>query len=43
MKKAAPLLGVSYRTLRYLVDKYGLKAKLREEDQMLASGGGNER
>jgi DNA-binding NtrC family response regulator len=27
LKKAAPLLGVSYRTLRYLVDKYGLKAK----------------
>jgi len=27
LKRAAPLLGVSYRTLRYLMDKYGLKTK----------------
>lgn len=33
MKKAAPLLGVSYRTLRYLINKYDLKAKIREGEE----------
>ncbi|RFT16263.1 MAG: Response regulator of zinc sigma-54-dependent two-component system [Candidatus Saccharicenans subterraneus] len=33
MKKAAPLLGVSYRTLRYLIDKYDLKTKIREGEE----------
>ncbi len=32
MKKAAPLLGVSYRTLRYLIEKYELKSKIKEEE-----------
>ncbi len=32
MKKAAPMLGVSYRTLRYLNEKYGLKSKIKEEE-----------
>ncbi|MGC9057056.1 MAG: helix-turn-helix domain-containing protein [Candidatus Saccharicenans sp.] len=32
MKKAAPLLGVSYRTLRYLMDKYGLRAREELEE-----------
>jgi DNA-binding NtrC family response regulator len=32
MKKAAPMLGVSYRTLRYLIEKYGLKSKIKEEE-----------
>ncbi len=33
MKKAAPLLGVSYRTLRYLIDKYDLKTRIREGEE----------
>ncbi|PMP95837.1 MAG: Fis family transcriptional regulator [Candidatus Aminicenantes bacterium] len=32
LKKAAPLLGVSYRTLRYLMDKYGLRAREELEE-----------
>jgi len=31
LRKASGLLGVTYRTLRYLIDKYGLKAGRREE------------
>jgi DNA-binding NtrC family response regulator len=31
LRKAAPLLAVSYRTLRYLIEKYELKAVRREE------------
>jgi len=31
LRKASALLGVTYRTLRYLVDKYGLKAGRRDE------------
>ncbi|MGQ9800149.1 MAG: sigma-54-dependent transcriptional regulator [Candidatus Saccharicenans sp.] len=42
MKKAAPMLGVSYRTLRYLIDKYELKARIKEEENQMAVGG-NER
>lgn len=43
MKKAAPMLGVSYRTLRYLIDKYELKAKIREEENNLVAPSGSER
>jgi len=31
LRQAAPLLGLSYRTLRYLIDKYELKNTRREE------------
>jgi len=31
LRQAAPLLGLSYRTLRYLIDKYELKNARREE------------
>jgi len=45
MKKAAPLLGVSYRTLRYLIDKYDLKTRIREgeEEANQINAGGSER
>lgn len=33
LKKAASLLGVSYRTLRYLIDKYNLRSPKRAEEQ----------
>lgn len=32
LKKTASILGISYRSLRYLIDKYGLKT-LSEEEQ----------
>lgn len=38
MKKAAPLLGVSYRTLRYLIEKYELKSKIKEEENLVFEG-----
>ncbi len=40
LRKAAPLLGVSYRTLRYLVEKYELKTVWKEERR--ANGNGRE-
>ena len=43
MKKAAPMLGVSYRTLRYLIDKYGLKSRIKEEELGLVAEGGEDR
>ncbi len=38
LRKAAPLLGVSYRTLRYLVEKYELKAVWKEERRANENG-----
>ncbi|MCR4396115.1 MAG: helix-turn-helix domain-containing protein, partial [Candidatus Saccharicenans sp.] len=43
MKKAAPMLGVSYRTLRYLIDKYELKARIKEEEANQVAPGSDER
>ena len=33
LKKTASLLGISYRSLRYLIDKYGLKSQNREREE----------
>ena len=38
LRKAAPLLGVSYRTLRYLVEKYELKTIWKEERRAVGTG-----
>ena len=38
LRQAAPLLGISYRTLRYLIDKFELK-NVRKEERANGNGG----
>lgn len=34
LKEASSLLGINYRSLRYLIDKYGLKASIKEDKEL---------
>ena len=42
LRQAVPLLGISYRTLRYLIDKYELK-NVRKEERNGESAGREDR